>query len=54
MLPADRVADIRSTRVRAIPLEPRTTITGSVVVSEDLPRACAAGHVAAFGDAMAD
>jgi DNA-binding transcriptional LysR family regulator len=53
VLPADQVAEIRSTRVRAIPLEPRTTITGSVVVSDDLPCACAAAHVAAFGDAMA-
>ena len=53
VLPADQVAEIRSTRVRAIPLEPRTTITGSVVVPNDLPCACAAAHVAAFGDAMA-
>jgi len=51
VLPADQVAEIRSARVRAIPLEPRTTITGSVVVSDDLPRACAAAHMAAFGDA---
>jgi DNA-binding transcriptional LysR family regulator len=53
VLPADQVAEIRSTRVRAIPLEPRTTITGSVVVPDDLPCACAAAHVAAFGDAVA-
>jgi DNA-binding transcriptional LysR family regulator len=53
VLPADQVAEIRSTRVRAIPLEPRTTITGSVVVPDDLPCACAAAHAAAFGDAMA-
>ncbi|WP_027935043.1 LysR family transcriptional regulator [Amycolatopsis thermoflava] len=53
VLPADQVIEIRSTRVRAIPLEPRTTITGSVVVPGDLPCACAAAHVTAFGDATA-
>jgi DNA-binding transcriptional LysR family regulator len=50
VLPADQVAEIRSTRVRAIPLAPRTTITGSVVVPDDLPPTCAAAHQAAFGD----
>jgi DNA-binding transcriptional LysR family regulator len=50
VLPADQVAEIRSARVRAIPLEPRTTITGSVVVPDDLPCGCAAAHRAAFGD----
>ncbi|GLY43127.1 LysR family transcriptional regulator [Amycolatopsis sp. NBRC 101858] len=50
VLPADQVAEIRSTRVRAIPLAPRTTITGSVVVPDDLPPTCAAAHRAAFGD----
>jgi DNA-binding transcriptional LysR family regulator len=50
VLPADQVAEIRSTRVRAIPLAPRTTITGSVVVPDDLPHTCAAAHQAAFGD----
>ncbi|MGI6874593.1 LysR family transcriptional regulator [Amycolatopsis sp. 3B14] len=53
VLPADQVIEIRSTRVRAIPLEPRTTITGSVVVPGDLPGSCAAAHVTAFGDATA-
>ncbi|WP_435070605.1 LysR family transcriptional regulator [Amycolatopsis thermoflava] len=53
VLPADQVIEIRSTRVRAIPLEPRTTITGSVVVPGDLPCSCAAAHVTAFGDATA-
>ncbi|MGI5133022.1 LysR family transcriptional regulator [Pseudonocardia sp. CA-107938] len=53
VLPADQAAEIRSTRVRVIPLEPQMTITGSVVVSTDLPCACAAAHVAAFGDAVA-
>jgi DNA-binding transcriptional LysR family regulator len=53
VLPSDQVAEIRSTRVRALPLEPRTTITGSVVVPDDLPCACAAAHVVAFGDAVA-
>ncbi len=50
VLPADQVAEIRSTRVRAIPLTPRTTITGSVVVQVDLPLTCATAHQAAFGD----
>ncbi|ROS43190.1 LysR family transcriptional regulator [Amycolatopsis thermoflava] len=53
VLPADQVIEIRSTRVRAIPLEPRTTVTGSVVVPGDLPGSCAAAHVTAFGDATA-
>jgi DNA-binding transcriptional LysR family regulator len=50
VLPADQVAEIRSARVRAIPLQPRTTITGSVIVPADLPCPCAAAHLAAFGD----
>jgi DNA-binding transcriptional LysR family regulator len=50
VLPGDQVAEIRSTRVRAIPFAPQTTITGSVVVPVDLPPACAAAHQAAFGD----
>jgi DNA-binding transcriptional LysR family regulator len=50
VLPADQVAELRSTRVRAIPLEPRTTITGSVVIPDDLPSPCVAAHRAAFGD----
>ncbi len=50
VLPADQVAELRSTRVRAIPLDPPATITGSVVVPDDLPSPCAAAHRAAFGD----
>jgi hypothetical protein len=50
VLPADQVAELRSTRVRAISLEPPATITGSVVVPNDLPSPCAAAHQAAFGD----
>ncbi|MGW3963726.1 LysR family transcriptional regulator [Amycolatopsis sp. NPDC005003] len=50
VLPADQVAELRSTRVRAIPLEPSATITGSVVVPEELPSRCAVAHRAAFGD----
>ncbi|WP_370962490.1 LysR family transcriptional regulator [Amycolatopsis sp. cg9] len=50
VLPAGQVAEIGSTRVRAIPLAPRTTITGSVVVPAGLPQPCAAAHRAAFGD----
>ncbi|HEY3479072.1 MAG TPA: LysR family transcriptional regulator, partial [Streptomyces sp.] len=50
VLSADQVAELRSGRVRAIPLDPRTTITGSVVVPADLPSHCATAHRAAFGD----
>ncbi|GHG03460.1 MULTISPECIES: LysR family transcriptional regulator [Amycolatopsis] len=50
VLPADQVAELHSTRVRAIPLDPRTTVTGSVVVPADLPSHCATAHRAAFGD----
>ncbi|WP_255410606.1 LysR family transcriptional regulator substrate-binding protein [Amycolatopsis sp. CA-126428] len=50
VLPADQVAELRSTRVRAIPLEPPTTITGSVVIPDELPSTCATAHRAAFGD----
>ncbi|RZQ60982.1 LysR family transcriptional regulator [Amycolatopsis suaedae] len=50
VLPADQAAEIRSTRVRALPLAPRTTITGSVAVPDDLPAACVAAHRVAFGD----
>jgi DNA-binding transcriptional LysR family regulator len=50
VLPADQVAEVRSARVRVIPLEPRTVITGSVVVPDDLPGGCVAAHRAAFGD----
>ena len=50
VLTADQVAEIRSTRVRAIPLDPRTTVTGSVVVPHDFPHTCAAATRTAFGD----
>ncbi|MFI5586417.1 LysR family transcriptional regulator [Amycolatopsis sp. NPDC051758] len=50
VLPAGQVGEIGSARVRAIPLEPPVTITGSVVIPEDLPRPCASAHVAAFRD----
>ncbi|MFC4121904.1 LysR family transcriptional regulator [Nonomuraea zeae] len=50
VLSADQVAEIRSARVRAIPLAPLTTVIGSVVVPQDLPSACAAAHHTAFGD----
>jgi DNA-binding transcriptional LysR family regulator len=52
VLPADQVAEIRSTRVRAIPLKPRITITGSVIIPDDLPTQCASAHVAAFRDSL--
>lgn len=50
VLPADQAADVRSDRVRAVPLEPRMTITGSVLALPGLPRQCASAHVTAFGD----
>ncbi len=50
VLPADQIAETRSTRVRAIPFEPAITIAGSVVVSEDTASSAAACAVAAFRD----
>ncbi|MGW4529048.1 LysR family transcriptional regulator [Amycolatopsis sp. NPDC004378] len=50
VLPADQVAEIRSTRVRAIPLEPPVTIAGSIVVAPDTANGAAECAVAAFGD----
>ncbi|WP_328457193.1 LysR family transcriptional regulator [Amycolatopsis sp. NBC_00438] len=52
VLPAGQVAEISSTRVTAIPLEPAMTITGSVVIPGTLPTECAAAHVEAFRDAV--
>ncbi|MEQ0565376.1 LysR family transcriptional regulator [Amycolatopsis sp. NEAU-NG30] len=49
-LPTDQAAEIRSTRVRAIPLAPHTPIIGSIAVPDDLPPTCMAAHRAAFGD----
>ncbi|WIX88209.1 LysR family transcriptional regulator [Amycolatopsis sp. DG1A-15b] len=49
VLPADQAAEIHSTRVRAIPLEPAITITGGVVVAEDAGSAAECA-VAAFRD----
>jgi DNA-binding transcriptional LysR family regulator len=49
-LPTDQVAEIRSTRVRAIPLAPHTTIIGSIAVPDALPPPCMTAHRAAFGD----
>jgi DNA-binding transcriptional LysR family regulator len=54
VLPSGQAAEIRSTRVKAIPLEPPATITGSVVIPEHLPARCASAHVAAFGDAATE
>ncbi|WAL63785.1 LysR family transcriptional regulator [Amycolatopsis cynarae] len=49
VLPADQVAEIHSTRVRAIPLEPAITIAGSVVIAEDAGSAAECA-VTAFRD----
>ncbi|NBH04243.1 LysR family transcriptional regulator substrate-binding protein, partial [Amycolatopsis sp. SID8362] len=50
VLSADQVAEIRSTRVRSIPLEPSITITGSVVVAPGTAAAAVECAVSAFGD----
>ncbi|KDN16089.1 LysR family transcriptional regulator [Amycolatopsis rifamycinica] len=50
VLPADQVAEIRSARVRAIPLEPAITITGSIVVAAENASSAAECAVAAFRD----
>jgi len=50
VLPADQVAETRSTRVRAIPVKPAITISGSVVVSEDTASSAAGCAVTAFRD----
>ncbi|WP_372661015.1 LysR family transcriptional regulator [Amycolatopsis kentuckyensis] len=50
VLPADQVAEVRSTRVRAIPIEPAITIAGSVVVAPDTASSAAGCAVAAFRD----
>ncbi|MEV6823719.1 LysR family transcriptional regulator [Amycolatopsis sp. NPDC051102] len=49
VLPADQVAEIHSTRVRAVPLDPAITIAGGVVVAEDAGGAAECA-VAAFRD----
>ena len=54
VLPADQVAEIRSTRIRAIPLEPAITIDGSVVVAAENAGSAAECAVAAFRDQAAD
>ncbi len=54
VLPADQVAEIRSTRVRALPLEPAITIPGSVVVAPDQASSGAECAVAAFRDEARD
>jgi DNA-binding transcriptional LysR family regulator len=50
VLPADQVAEIRSTRVRSIPIEPAITIVGSVVLAADNAGSAAECVVAAFRD----
>ncbi|WP_328393561.1 LysR family transcriptional regulator [Nocardia sp. NBC_00416] len=54
VLPADQVAEIGSTRVVAIPLEPPMTITGSVLVPEDGPGHAARCAAPAFAGALAE
>lgn len=49
VLPAGQVAEIHSTRVRAVPLDPAITIAGGVVVAEDAASAAECA-VAAFRD----
>lgn len=50
VLPADQVAEVRSTRIRAIPLDPATMIAGSVVVAPETANSAAECAVAAFRD----
>jgi DNA-binding transcriptional LysR family regulator len=50
VLPAGQVAEIRSTRVRSIPIEPALTIGGSVVVAAENAGGAAECAVAAFRD----
>ncbi|MET8854108.1 LysR family transcriptional regulator [Amycolatopsis sp. NPDC004625] len=50
VLPGDQVAEIRSTRVRAVPLTPPITITGSVVVATDSANRAAECVVDTFRD----
>ncbi|MEV4051993.1 LysR family transcriptional regulator [Amycolatopsis sp. NPDC049688] len=50
VLPADQVAEIHSTRIRAIPLDPPITITGSVVVAKDSASSAAECVVGTFRD----
>jgi hypothetical protein len=54
VLSADQVPEIRSTRVRSIPIEPTITIAGSVVVSADSPSGATECVAAAFRDDAAD
>jgi DNA-binding transcriptional LysR family regulator len=53
VLPAGQLAGGQSARVRAIPLAPPVTITGSVVVRDDVADHCARPAVAAFRQAVA-
>ncbi|RSM87385.1 LysR family transcriptional regulator [Kibdelosporangium aridum] len=53
VLPADQAAEIRSTRVRSIPLEPAITIAGSIVVAAANAGSAAECVVAAFRDDLA-
>lgn len=50
VLAADQVAEIRSTRVRSIPLDPAIRVAGSVVVSTENAGSAAGCVVAAFRD----
>ncbi|MEU4520422.1 LysR family transcriptional regulator [Amycolatopsis sp. NPDC024027] len=54
VLPADQVAEIRSTRVRSIPLEPALTIAGSVVVVPGNAGPAAECAVGAFRDEVVE
>jgi DNA-binding transcriptional LysR family regulator len=48
LLPAEAVTSAGSTRVRAIPLDPPVTVTGSVVTADHVSDSCVHGVVAAF------
>ncbi|MEV4318031.1 LysR family transcriptional regulator [Actinocrispum sp. NPDC049592] len=53
VLPADQAAEIRSTRVRSIAVEPAITIAGSIVVTADNASSAAECAVTAFRDHVA-
>ncbi|WP_083884074.1 LysR family transcriptional regulator [Nocardia higoensis] len=50
VLPADQVAEIGSTRIRALPFDPPMTITGSVIVPDRAPGHSASCAAPAFRD----
>ncbi|MDR7275449.1 LysR family transcriptional regulator [Catenuloplanes atrovinosus] len=50
VLPAEHLANTRSTRIRAVPLDPPMTINGYVVASPAMPAPCMRTLTTAFAD----